>query len=122
AAGRDGRMVPIEQKDETAPQISEKITHTISRRGIFINSLPNPSSAIPARPHAILCELANCDGAKWQTRLMPARSISYHATWRSQMGAALYNVVEYRGFWRSLGESNPCFCRESAKNDRPFVG
>jgi hypothetical protein len=35
AAGRDGRMVPIEQKDETAPQISAKITHTISRRGIL---------------------------------------------------------------------------------------
>ncbi len=43
-------------------------------------------------------ELANCDGAKVANSAEPARSISYRATWRSQTGAASYNVVEYRVF------------------------
>jgi hypothetical protein len=43
-AGRDGRMVPIEQKDwtEEDSQKLAKITHTIPRRGRFSNYLANP--------------------------------------------------------------------------------
>src|SRR5882724_10259469 len=63
------------------------------------NELSHQSIIGPAEtPRAIGYELANCDGAKRQTRLKPARSIDCGATWRSQAGATSYEVADYGGF------------------------
>jgi hypothetical protein len=54
------------------------------------------------------CELVSQHGAKCRAACAINRSLSAVALPKRR------RIVEYHGFWRSLGESNPCFRRERA--------